>query len=213
MEKHNHTHIIEQVPVDFYQKGVERNLLQRIWHTNKLRVVLSLIDFTPKKVLDVGCASGWFLSNIAKKFPKASYYGIDVYDKGIAHAKLLYPKMQFRVADAHAIPFPKETFDLIICTEVLEHVDDPREVLLEIRRVLAKNGKVIVELDSGSLLFSIAWYLWRKVYGRVWNDSHLHSFTAEKLEQVTTACGFAILEKRTFNFGMAISFLLGKENI
>ena len=213
MKKHSHTHVIEQVPVDYYQKGVERNFLQRMWHTNKLNTILALIEDTPKKVLDVGCASGWFLSNIAAKFPRASYYGIDIYDKGIAYAKLLYPNIQFKVADAHAIPFPNETFDLIICTEVLEHVDDPKGALLEMRRVLTKNGKVIIELDSGTVLFSIVWYLWRKAYGRVWNDSHLHSFTARKLEQVTTSSGFTIRQKRTFNFGMAIVFLLQKRRL
>ena len=209
-DKHS-LHVIEQVPVDYYQKGIERNIFQRMWHNNKLKVVLRFIPGFPKKILDVGCASGWFISNISKKFPKAKCYGIDIYDKGIKYAKKIYPKIEFKVADAHKIPYGKNTFDLAICTEVLEHVTDPKSVLQEIKRVLKNKGSAIIELDSGNLLFSMVWYMWRKLWGKVWQDSHLHSFNIEKLEKIIKSCGFKILRKKKFNLGMAMLFLIHKK--
>lgn len=208
-----HNHVIEQVPVDYYQKGVEKNIFQRIWHTNKLRVLLQFVlsvnrENIFKRILDVGCASGWMISNIADAYPGAKCYGVDVYEKGIWYAKKLYPHISFLVEDAHGMHFATNTFDLVTCTEVLEHVDNPKEVLLEIKRVLKRDGVAFIELDSGSPLFSLSWFLWKKSTGRVWNDAHLHSFNVKKLERMIVSCGFKIVLKKKFNLGMAMAFLI-----
>jgi len=205
---YKHHHIIEQVPVNYYQKGIEKNIFQRFWHSNKLKAVVEFTPNSPKRILDVGCASGWFVSELSKRFAKARCYGIDIYDKGIKFAERTYPKIEFKVADAHKIPYKKNTFDLVVCTEVLEHLDDPKSAILEIKRVLKRGGLAIVELDSGNLLFSIVWYIWRKFSGKVWKDSHLHSFNIKKLEKMIESCNLKILRKQKFNFGMAIVFLI-----
>src|SRR5260221_1082153 len=202
--EHSHNKIIEQVPLDYYQKGTKNNWFQKTWHSNKLRTVLSLIPNQPKTILDVGCASGWFLSQVQKKFPKAQCYGIDIYEQAIAYGKRLYPTIHFARANAQKLPYSSEKFDIVISTEVLEHVDDPKHVLLEIKRVLKKGGYGVIELDSGSVLFSISWYLWRKFSGKVWNDSHLHSFNVKKLGHLMEDCGFRIIKKKTFNWDMAM---------
>lgn len=207
----SHTHVIEQVPPDYYQQGVKNSILQRLWHTNKLKVVLNLIPNSPKKILDVGCASGWFISEIAKIFPNAKCYGVDIYDRAILFGKKAYPHIQFAVADAHSLPFKNESFDLVVCTEVLEHVDNPKDALLEIKRVLKKEGVAIIELDSGSALFSIVWFLWKKIHGRVWNDAHIHSFNVNKLERIIVSSGFTILKKKKFNLNMAMAFSIRRK--
>ncbi len=208
--KHFHNHVVEQVPPDYYQKGVRENFLQRKWHMGKLQSVLSVIEGDPKKILDIGCASGWFLSNIGKKYPRAKCHGVDIYDKAIEFGEKKYPKITFKVSDAHKIPYRAGEFDLIICTEVMEHVEDPLTVLKEMRRLLSKNGQAVIELDSGSLLFSVVWYLWRLGQGNVWNHSHLHSFNIEKLEKLIRKSGLKVEFRRKFNYGMAMIFSVRK---
>lgn len=202
------SHIINKIPPYYYQQSIKNNLLQRIWHFNKLQVVSSLIPNKPNKILDVGCASGWFISEISKKFPKTQCYGIDVYAQAIVLAKKLYPQIKFKVADAHKLPFKKDAFEVVVCTEVLEHVENPQKVILEIKRILKRAGTAVIELDSGSLLFSVAWFIWKKFKGRVWQDSHLTSFTVSKLETLITAYGLKVIKKRKFNLGMAVAFLV-----
>ena len=92
MKNKHHSDIIEQVPPDYYQLGVENNVLQRVWHTRKLEIVLGNIKNYPEQILDVGCASGWFLSRVKKKFPKAKCVGIDLYKDAIKFGKKKYPK-------------------------------------------------------------------------------------------------------------------------
>lgn len=212
MQKEHH-HVIEQVPVDYYQQGVKNNMLQRIWHTRKLSMVLSFFPSKKnmtKKILDVGCASGWFLSEIYKAYPSADCYGIDIYDKAIKHGKKIYPHLKLSLADAYKLPYKDNFFDVVVCTEVLEHVDNSQAVLTEIKRVIKKDGVAIIELDSGSILFSVVWYVWRKFHGKVWNDAHLHSFNIKKLEEHVQQGGLRVLKKSKFNWGMGMIFSIKK---
>lgn len=66
--------IWHEVPVDYYQKGVASNFLQRSWHRGRLKATIGLLEDQQlnrnrNKALDVGCASGWFISEIARHFP------------------------------------------------------------------------------------------------------------------------------------------------
>lgn len=218
----NHRHSIEnleeiwhQVPPDYYQKGVKKNLLQQIWHKQKLGIIISLINsskITPKNILDVGCASGWFLKQISIQYPMADCIGIDVYKKAIKWGKSHYKSLRLIYADAHSLPFPNESFDLVICAEVLEHVIEPEKVLKEINRILTPKGIAIIEMDTGNLLFHIVWYWWTHLRHGVWKDAHIHAFNTEKLEKLIIKCGFSIVEKKIFNATMAVAYRLVKKN-
>lgn len=205
--------IWHQVPVNYYQKGIKENILQRMWHTQKLKIVLDFIGSAnrePKNILDVGCASGWFLSKIKEKYPKSKCSGVDVYKKSIEYGKKLYTSLDLQYADAHRLPFPDKSYDVIICTEVLEHVVEPKKVLEEIRRVLASDGIAIIEMDTGNFLFRLIWHWWTHLRQGVWRDSHIHIFNIEKLEDLIQKSGFLIKKKKLFNATMAVAFLLKK---
>src|SRR3989344_6121771 len=131
--------ILKQVPPDYYQKGIANNFLQRFWHFNKLeQVVLGIKrhNASPKKILDVGSASGWFLNEVSHRFPDSKCVGVDAYRDAIGYGKIKYKNLNLLYADAHKLPFKSNTFDVIICCEVLEHVTSAGKVLGEIRRVL-----------------------------------------------------------------------------
>lgn len=198
--------IWHDVPPNYYQNGVKNNVLQRTWHTGKLRATLSLAPQNPTTILDVGCASGWFLSELAKKFKNAKCTGIDVYDDAIEYGKKRYKKLELIKADGHKIPFKKASFDFVICNEVLEHVEHPEKVLLEIKRVLKPGGVAVIEMDSGNWLFRTVWHWWTHMRRGVWRDAHIHVFTAQKLERMIKKCGFKIEKKKGFNFSMAVAF-------
>lgn len=207
-------HIHHQVPVDYYQRGVKKNILQRAWHIGKLNIVYRHILATnthPKNILDVGCASGWFLSELAKKFSGTSYYGIDTYNDAIMHGKKLYKNLKLIHADGHNIPFHNGFFDVVICNEVLEHVMNPEKVLQEIKRVLNPKGHAIIEMDTGNILFRFAWFWWTHVRHGVWENAHIQVFNTEKLEKLIKKNGFLIKSKNIFNASMAVVFVLTKK--
>jgi 2-polyprenyl-3-methyl-5-hydroxy-6-metoxy-1,4-benzoquinol methylase len=193
---------MNRVPPDYYQKG---NLLQKLWHWEKWRTLRPFLDFNDDSILDIGCAGGHITVKMARYIPAARIIGIDIYKEGIEYAKELYEDGEFIVADAHKLPFKNETFDAVISTESLEHVADPKLVLSEAKRVLKRNGELVVEMDSGNLLFNTVWYLWTKLgRGRVWKESHLTMFNSKKLVNMIASCGFIIKEEKVTHLGMGI---------
>lgn len=199
-----------QVPADYYDQGMRKNLFQKLWHTKKLNQVIKFLPKDKDKrctILDVGCSSGILTAEIAKIHKKSKITGLDSYKKAIDFASKKYPHITFLVADAHDLPSKNESVDVLICTETLEHVIDPKGVLKEIKRVLKKDGRAIISMDSGSFLFRTIWYFWTKTKGKVWEDAHLHEFTAKLLEDLIKEAGLKIKRKEMSHMGMAITFL------
>lgn len=95
-----------------------------------------LEEINNKKVLDFGCGDGRYKKYV---IPNNEYIGIDVAESGHGSNKnydVLYNKKE--------IPFKDETFDAIIFTEVLEHIEDVDLTISELNRVLKTNGKLFV---------------------------------------------------------------------
>ncbi len=203
--------IWDQVPKDYYQKGVKRNILQKIWHKNKIRHAIEIIkNISFNKCLDVGSASGYMISEISRAHPHSQYFGVDVYDKAIKYAKIKYPHIKFYLAPAEKMPFKKTCFDLILSYETIEHVEDPKRFLLEIKRVLKKDGTFILAMDSGNLLFRIVWYFWENTTGKVWQGAHLNAFHHSELEELVKSLGLKIQKRIFTHFGMEVILLLKK---
>ena len=210
MSHHRLYKIWSQVPPTYYQHGVSSNILQRIWHKNKIRNASKIIQHLSfNRCLDVGCASGFMISEIAKKFPDASYYGLDAYDGSIAYAKKQYPSITFKVANAEKIPYKDASFDLLVCYETIEHIEYPAKALKEMKRVLQKNGTVILAMDSGNVAFRSIWYVWEHTFGRAWLGAHLHPFHHTELEQLVKRTGFKIRSKHFTHCGLEVVFVLG----
>lgn len=201
-----------QVPKDYYDLGIEKNPFQKLWHTKKLEQVLKLLPKDVKKVLDVGCSSGVLTAEVAKVLKKAKVIGLDSYKEAIKFAQDKYPHLEFITADAHKIPYKDKSFDLIICTETLEHVTDPKKSLIEMKRLLRKKGRAIISMDSGSTLFRVIWYFWTKSKGKVWENAHLHEFSAQLLEDLIKESGFKITKKNYSHLGMSVTFLATPKN-
>jgi SAM-dependent methyltransferase len=88
------------------------------------------------KLLDFGCGRKPF-ENL---FSVSQYIGLDIEQTGHDHS---YSKVDVYYDGKH-IPFPNETFDALFCSEVLEHVFNPNEVLPEIHRVLKKDALALI---------------------------------------------------------------------
>jgi ubiquinone/menaquinone biosynthesis C-methylase UbiE len=160
--------------------------------------------------LDVGSASGYFISQVSKKFPDKKYYGVDVYQKAVDYGKKIYPNIDFRLANADKLPFKDNMFDTVLFYETIEHVEDPEKCLKEIKRVLKKDGNLIVAMDSGNWMFRVVWFVWEKTKGRVWQGAHLHPFYHKDLEKLIKESGFKIKKKMFTHLGMEVVFLLTK---
>lgn len=209
IKNHHLYNIWDQVPVTYYQLGVKKNILQKIWHGRKVEQALEILrSIQFKNCLDVGCASGYMLSEVKKAFPGKKYFGVDIYDKAIKFAKRQYPRINFKVAPGDELPFSKASFDLVLCYETIEHVEDPFSVLREIKRVLKRDGTCLLAMDSGSWLFRAVWFFWEKTTGKVWAGAHLHPFRHRELDDIVKKSRFEIKKKIFSHWGMEVVFVL-----
>jgi SAM-dependent methyltransferase len=109
------------------------------------------------QVLDVGCGTGEDARVIAGRSPGVSVIGIDASEDKVREARALtlgLPRpVDFRVADACALPFEDETFDACRADRVLHHLVEPPKALAEMARVARPGGRVVVsDTDYDSLV-------------------------------------------------------------
>lgn len=94
-------------------------------------------------VLDVGCGTGGLLASL--HHPGLELAGADLSPGMIEEAKKRLGKAaDLRVADSEALPWNAGSFDLVVTTDSFHHWPDPVKSLSEVRRVLKKNGHVVI---------------------------------------------------------------------
>lgn len=199
-----------QVPPDYFDRGIRKNILQRFWHRKKLSVVREAVGGGQvKTILEVGSADGTAIATLTRNLNCQRVLAIDPYFPPLRYGSTRHPAIQFIQADGHQLPFRSQSVDVVTLLETLEHVENPEQSLMELKRVLSKNGRIIVEMDSGTPLFQFVWGLWKLLGpGKVWRSSHLTFFDVKRLERLFRKTGFVVKEKRLFTLGMGVCFVL-----
>lgn len=116
-------------------------------------------------ILDVGCGSGEY---VTKPLAAVGYnlLGIDIDERSV---NLATARNHFRNASYSQYPpyqFPDRRFDIVVCSEVIEHVDDPTRLLLGIRGCLKMDGLLILTMPNGYGWFEFEKLIYDKLAGR-----------------------------------------------
>lgn len=137
---------------DFYQN--ENNLKQyldpaRLDFYKKIihLFIKENISLTGKTVADVGCGTGHLLKYISTKMRPAYSAGFDFSEVAIEVAKTTFPEAQYQVFDLYNL-LPKK-FDVIVCTEVLEHLLYPDRAMNNLIEMLNPNGVLLLTVPNG----------------------------------------------------------------
>ncbi len=110
---------------------------------------------TATNALEVGCGEGYLLNYISnlKKFSRIE--GIDCSTEIIKKAQSLYPKLFFSQESIYNLNFRDNEFDLILACEVLEHLEDYKKALAEIKRVTSQYVIVSVPIEPMWRIFNM----------------------------------------------------------
>lgn len=103
-----------------------------------------------RQVLEVGCGTGALLSEMGLRFGRV-IFGLDINPEHLAQAALLTPQPRLTQADARALPFPNNSFDVTFCHFLLLWIPKPLQVIQEMARLTRPGGFVLAcaEPDYG----------------------------------------------------------------
>jgi len=145
-------------------------------------------------VLDLGCGEGDFAAAAAAA--GADVLGVDVAAEAIRRARARHPALRFERVD-DALPADDATFDLVWCSEVLEHVLDTARLLSEARRVLRTGGVLAVTTPAHGRLRRLRLALtgWERHFDP--RGSDVRFYTARSLREVLHDFGLEDVRVRT----------------
>lgn len=133
---------------------------------------------TGDRILDVGCGLGYFSDMLSSDGAKCT--GIDLDERCIEYC-IKNMRGKYQIADVTKLPFSDNSFNKVLCTEVLEHIIENGVVLDEIIRVTRNGGTVVASTPCSSGIFK-GWFK-RIGHGSVENNSreyHHHKGYTEK---------------------------------
>lgn len=119
-----------------------KDTLDNELESNRFKFADSLIQ-KKDSILDIGCANGNLMKHLTKE---VSYFGLDISSKAIEDNP--FPSI---VSDAEEFKLDKK-FDIIVCLEVLEHINNPKKALKNMFDHLRKDGLILVTVPKGKLL-------------------------------------------------------------
>jgi 2-polyprenyl-3-methyl-5-hydroxy-6-metoxy-1,4-benzoquinol methylase len=112
--------------------------------------VTSLLKLRPfKTVLDVGCGEGFLARCILDAFPGTELFGIDLSPSAVEHARARCPEARFESKSFEELAKDEKRYDLVVCSEVLEHLSDPAAAI-----------DVLAARCGGTALLTVPWEPW-----------------------------------------------------
>jgi len=132
-----------------FDKIADSISLDPSFYQNIVRIIGPLSS--SEKILDVGCGNGNLLEMINRASPRVQLVGLDFSPGLLKNARIrLKNKARLVNGDALALPFSNNEFDVVILSEVLEHLSNPSKGLAEAKRVLKKNGRFLLTFPNAS---------------------------------------------------------------
>lgn len=192
---------METTNYEKFQTGnpVVRRLFDGFFET----VARMVEESRPERVLDAGCGEGETIERLGSLLPHP-VTGVDLNPDSVRFAASRLPEDRFDTADLLALPFDTDSFDLVLCLEVLEHIPDPRPALAELARVSSCDLILSVPHEPWFRLGSLARGKYVSGFGNHpehvnhWNPRTFREFLSGSVEplEVTTSLPWVIARCR-----------------
>lgn len=137
---------------------MKEKFVQYFRRTRHKAIVKKLEIRNESKVLDASCQDGSFLSVLFQKGKDEGkifdLFGVDIDEVEIEKAKESFPNFNFSVTKNDSLPFIDDSFDLVISSMTLHHLENPKDSVFEMKRVLKDDGCIyLVDLIAKSRFF------------------------------------------------------------
>ncbi|EEB74977.1 class I SAM-dependent methyltransferase [Thermococcus sp. AM4] len=151
-------------------------------------LVFSMLRTRSGKALDLGCGTGNYTLELRRR-------GFDVIGLDASEGMLRIARskgLNCIRGDAYSLPFPDESFDLVLSVTMFEFIHEPEKVLEEIYRVLRPGGEALIGTMNGRS----AWFLFKRLKSLFVETAYRYArfYTPGELEALLTNAGFKNIE-------------------
>lgn len=179
-----------------YLKHASTNPIQKFLIKNFYRELIKVVKpVKPERILDVGCGEGETIAQLKRSKVGKTYEGIDNSGDAIKIGKKIYQGINIKLADIYKLPYRDNSFDLLVCTEVLEHLENPKKALSELRRVSAKYILLSVPNEPFFFLANLLRGKYLRRFGN--HPEHINQWTNIGFKKFLSKNGLRIVASRT----------------
>jgi 2-polyprenyl-3-methyl-5-hydroxy-6-metoxy-1,4-benzoquinol methylase len=164
------------------------------WFKSRRNFILQLLDKhnigKGDRILEIGCSGGPLIKNLESK-GFSFVTGIDVSEKAITVAKSR-GLSNVHVMDGANLDYPNEFFEVVIASDILEHIKEDKNALKEWTRVLKPNGLLLLFVPAHKFLWSTHDEL----------NNHYRRYTKKELLYLMKGCNFKVKNTSYWNFAL-----------
>ena len=128
----------EEITFNYIKHSSQHPIRRWMIDSFYIKLIEGIKPVNVSTVLDVGAGEGFTLDRLSNAKIGKKLIGVDNSEKAVKLGKRLFSTLDLRTGDIYNLSFSGDSMDLIICTEVLEHLDHPRKALKELIRVSKK---------------------------------------------------------------------------
>ncbi|PRR80947.1 class I SAM-dependent methyltransferase [Clostridium vincentii] len=177
---------------EHYDEGFDGKFVKVMYD----EIIRRVNDINPKSLLDVGCGTGNILLKLCGN-KNIKLYGLDLSEKMIETAEnKLNGRAELKVGDAEFMPWQENSFEVIICNASFHHYPNPEKVLLEMKRLLKENGKVVIGDPTAPLILRQAMNLFCKIS----NNGDYKIYSKKEIKELLIKCGFKPFDFKRINY-------------
>ncbi len=169
--------------IQFTDKYTKSGNIGDLLVQNFFKTISKISPYDVANVLEVGCGAGYSMQHLCKFFgPSVVYSACDIDPELVTLTKQKNPAVECMTASIYELPYPDHSFDIVVCLEVLEHLEYPDKALAELARV---SKKYIVASTPHEPL----WRVLNMVRGKYWSDlgntpGHINHWSSKGLRKL-----------------------------
>jgi 2-polyprenyl-3-methyl-5-hydroxy-6-metoxy-1,4-benzoquinol methylase/glycosyltransferase involved in cell wall biosynthesis len=180
---------------------LEGEALQGMYHDSRRQELIAMLERPPRRVLDIGCATGSTGTMIKEKWPGAFVAGIEfnrlAADKAKTRLDLVISE-KLEETDLEARGIPPHSIDTVILADVLEHMYDPWSTLLRLHPYLTPDAQVLTSIPNIRnflLLNEIVNGRFTYTMDGLLDVTHIRFFTLNEMEKMLRETGYEVYRR------------------
>ena len=162
-----------------------KSYLEKIWHRVNGQYYDEIIAKAEGRILDIGCGNGHLL--LPLKHKGCEVYGVEINPKSVSVCNKIGLKVFCGTLEE--AKFSGEFFDMVILSQVIEHLYSPKNSLKEIRRILKPGGRLYIFCPNSESYLA-------KFFGKYWHGWHIpfhfYAFAEDTIRNLTHEVGFRV---------------------